>query len=150
MQEEGNKVKLAMTWDRIIVDGTKSVHGGKTKLSDNQIMGLASHIFKRLLANNCNVLIDNCQSFAIFLCESILGCKARVPYILTSRAGGRLLGVLLSWLVLTVVGDLSTEGGKKRIEAWKEGMHEAIDKEVGCFGQNISAPGGLPYPANVL
>ena len=72
VQEEGENINLAMTRDRIIVDGTKSIHVGETRLGNNQIMGRASYIFKRLFASKFNVLIDNCQSFAIFVCESIL------------------------------------------------------------------------------
>lgn len=58
VQEEGDKVKLAMTRNKFIVDGTESIHVGETRLSDVQIMGRASYIFKRLFATSYNVLID--------------------------------------------------------------------------------------------
>ena len=48
VQEEGDKVNLAMTRDLIIVDGTKPLHVAETKLSDVQIRTRAVYIFKRL------------------------------------------------------------------------------------------------------
>ena len=45
---------------------------GEIKLSDVQIMGRVSYNFKRLSINDYSVLNDNYQSFAIFLCQSIL------------------------------------------------------------------------------
>lgn len=151
VQDEGDKVILAMTRNRIIVDGSKSIYIGKTSLGDSQIMGRASYIFKRLFAHNYNILIDNCQSFTIFLCESILDETERhiVRERLQSRsslysnvAGSAAVSVgyyLAAGLakdaddMLTVVGDLSTEGGKKRVEAWKKGMHEAVDRRLDAW-----------------
>ena len=151
VQEEGNKVNLAMTKDRIIVDGTKSVHVADTKLSDAQIRGRAVYIFKRLFANDYNVLIDNCQSFAIFLCESMLDEterhtvreKLQSKSTLYSNVAGSVAVSVGYYLaaglskdaddMLTVIGDLSTESGKKKVEAWKEGMHEAVDKKLDAW-----------------
>ena len=151
VQEEGDKVNLAMTRDRIIVEGTKSIHVAETKLSDAQIRGRAVYVFKRLFATDYNVLIDNCQSFSIFLCESILDETERhaVREKLQSKstlysnvAGSVALSVgyyLAAGLskdaenMLTGIGSLSTEGGKKRVEAWKEGMHEAVDKKLDAW-----------------
>lgn len=148
VQEEGDKVNLAMTRDRVIVDGTKSVDIAETKLSDAQIRGRAVYIFKRLFASDYNVLIDNCQSFAIFLCESILDETERhaVKEKLQSKstlysnvAGSVALSVgyyLAAGLskdaddMLSGIGSLSTEGGKRRVEGWKEGMHEAVDRKL--------------------
>lgn len=148
MQEGGGKVKLAMTRDRIIVDGTKSIHVGETRLSDVQIMGRALYIFKQLFANDYNVLNDNCQSFVTFLCESILDEMERhtvrerlqsKSILYTNVAGSVAVSVgyhLAAGLskdaydMLTVVGYLSTEGRKRTVEAWEKGMHGAMDKKL--------------------
>ncbi len=148
-----------MTRDRIIVDGTKSIHVGETRLSNKQIMERASYIFKRLFASNYNVLIDNCQSFAIFLCESILEETERYTVreklqsksTLYSNVAASVAVSLGYYLaagmskdaddMLTVMGDLSTEGGKKRTEAWKEGMHEFVDKKLDALDKIYLQPG---------
>lgn len=57
VQDEGDKVNLAITRDRIIVDGTKSFHVAETKLTDVQIRARAVYIFKRLFATDYNILI---------------------------------------------------------------------------------------------
>lgn len=114
----------------------------------SRFMGRTSYIFKRLFANYYNVLIDNCQSFVIFLCESILHEMERhtvrerlqskstlYPNVAGSVAvsDGYYLAAGLSKDaddMLTVVGYLSTEGGKRTVEAWKKGMHGAMDKKL--------------------
>ena len=35
--------------------------------------------------------------------------------------------------MLTVIGDWSTEGGKKKVEGGKEGMHGAVDKKLDAW-----------------
>ena len=116
-----------------------------------QIRARAVYVFKRLFATDYNVLIDNCQSFAIFLCESILDEadrhtvreKLQSKSTLYSNVAGSVAVSVGYYLaaglskdaddMLTVIGNLSTEGGKKRVEGWKEGMHGAVDRKLDAW-----------------
>ena len=53
--QDGNKVKLAVIRDRIIVAEFKCIDTGETNLSAGQIMRRASYVFKRLFATGYNL-----------------------------------------------------------------------------------------------
>ena len=43
--------------------------------------------------------------------------------------------------MLTIIGDLSTESGKKKVEAWKEAMHGAVDRKLDAWDNIYLHPG---------
>ena len=155
---EGEKISLKISQKRVIVPGSKSIEVGETTLSDAQIKRNARFIFQRLYAHNFNTWIDNCQSFVIFLSESIILDEERdgVREVLQQKSTlysnvAVSLAVSTGYYLaagarkdtddfFTCLKMIAPRQGQERIESWREGLHQRSDKILNKMDQFVMNP----------
>ena len=155
---EGEKISLKISQDRVIVPGSKSIEVGETTLNDSQIMRNAIFIFQRLYAHNFNTWIDNCQSFVIFLSESIVPDEEHNEVREQLQQKSTLYSnVVVSLAVSTgyylaagarkdtddifaCMKMIAPKQGQETIEGWKEGLLQRSDKILNRMDRFVMHP----------